>query len=92
MCGTADIRLPDVKEPRMGLQCLQAAAGLQSHTTIHNSLFPGQGLSCLPDLSVVYLQSTQPPLRVRYFMDMSCPACSAGPLSSGTQDIMLPAA
>ena len=55
MCGTADKRLPDVREPRVGLQCLHAAASSQSHTARHNSSFPGQGLSSLPDLSVSIL-------------------------------------
>lgn len=76
MYGTADIRLPDVKEPRMGLQCLQAAAGLQSHTSLHNSLLPGQGLRCLPDMSMKILAVHTVTSRVRYCVDMSCPACS----------------
>ena len=78
MYGTSDIRLPDVKEPRMGLHCLQAAAGLKSHTSFHNSSLPGEGLRCLPDLSMSILAVQTAISRVRYCVDMSCPACSFG--------------
>lgn len=76
MCGTADVPLPDVEEPRVGLRCLHAAASSQSHTALHNSLFPGQGLSSLPDLSVSILAVRTATSRVRRCVDIFCPACS----------------